>query len=353
MLSGKRIAFDVDFRNYRLASPGIDFYGVRKLMRTTARVLVFCLLALAGLVCGCVDDPHPRLRVGTFTWPGYEPFFLARSLGYYDEASIQLVEYPAAAEAILAYKHRAIDAATVTLDEFARLAADGHDACIVLMIDYSHGSDVILAREGIADLAALKGRRIGVEAQSLGGFVLSRALEIAGIEMSEVQVVAQRQDELEQAIQQGKLDAVVTYEPYSTRIAAAGARRIFDSSQIPGEIADVLITRRALAERPSAPMVHLAAGWFRALAYLDSQRSDAAARIAPRHRISPAEFLETLDGIRFVSLEENRKLLSGEDTALPRHLQTIAQYLTGAGAIAQPPPLENARSARLIQSLGP
>jgi NitT/TauT family transport system substrate-binding protein len=322
-------------------------------MRFRASALAVILAVFAALFSGCAGDPEPRLRVGTFQWPGYEPFFLARSLGYYDKSSIQLVEYPSAAEAILAYKHRAIDAVTVTLDEFVRLVADGHDACLVLIIDYSAGGDVIIARDGIEGLAGLKGRRIGVETQSLGGYVLWRALGIGGLAMSDVEIVTLRQDELEQGIQQGRLDAVVTYEPYGTRIRAAGGRNIFDSTQIPGEVADALITRGSMAERPPRPLTSLVDGWFRALAYLKAHPMDAAARVAPREQLTPEQFLETLKGLKFLERDENRRILSSNDDTLPDHLRSIAGYLVGAGAIDTPPEMESMRSNRVIESLGP
>ena len=59
----------------------------RRCPRPGAVVLIVLLACV-----GCTPDPEPILRVGTNVWPGYEPLYLARDLGYLDE-SIRLVEY--------------------------------------------------------------------------------------------------------------------------------------------------------------------------------------------------------------------------------------------------------------------
>ena len=86
---------------------------------------------------------------------------------------MQLLEFPTVAEALLAFKNRAIDGLTVTLDDVLRLAQAGHEPRIVLMLDYSDGADVIVTKQTIADIEALRGQRVGVETNSVGSPVPS------------------------------------------------------------------------------------------------------------------------------------------------------------------------------------
>jgi NitT/TauT family transport system substrate-binding protein len=53
---------------------------------------VFCMLLLPA-VPACFHEEKEPLRVGTLLWPGSEPLFLARDLGYIDDGSSRLVEY--------------------------------------------------------------------------------------------------------------------------------------------------------------------------------------------------------------------------------------------------------------------
>ena len=106
------------------------------------------------------------LAVGTNVWPGYEPLYLARNLGYYND-SIRLVEYSSATEVLRAIRNKLIDVATLTLDEVLLLRQSGVDVRSVLVTDISNGGDVIVARPGIETLADLKGRKVGVESTAL------------------------------------------------------------------------------------------------------------------------------------------------------------------------------------------
>ena len=57
----------------------------------------------------------------------------------------------------------------------------------------------------------------------------------------DIKIVFLGVSEHERAFKNGKVDAVVTFGSARTKLLAAGAKQLFDSSQIPGEIVDVLI----------------------------------------------------------------------------------------------------------------
>lgn len=319
-------------------------------MRRFSQLTRWLLLlgAAFGFVTGCERTPEPPLRIGTLVWPGYEPLFLARSLGYYDDRRVKLVEFSSPAEMLLAFENHAIEGVTSTLDDVLRLASAGQEPRIVLMLDYSHGADVILARPEIADLQALKGRKVGVEVNSLGSFFLTRALETAGLTSEDVQPVPARIADLESGFRQGDFDAVVTYEPYRTRLLAGGARQIFDSTGTPGEIADVLIVRRELAERPTAALRQLSEGWFRALDYLAEHPEDAARRVAPREGVKAAELLASLELIALIGRTENQWLLGGADSPLPQVLQRLADFMVKRELIVRRVDVQPLRSAGVV-----
>ncbi len=138
------------------------------------RVLLIALLAQVVIACG--EAPQTPMRIGTNVWPGYEPLYLARDLTYIDERFVRLVEYSSASQVIRAYRNGAIDAAALTLDEVLLLAQDELEPRVVLVMDVSHGGDVILGQAGLQDMRDLKGKRVGFEDTALGAYVLARAL---------------------------------------------------------------------------------------------------------------------------------------------------------------------------------
>ena len=279
------------------------------------------------MLAGCAPAPGPRLRIGTFTFPGYEPLFLARTLGKLDEKRVQLLEFPSAAEALLAFRNEAIDGLTTTLDDVLRLAQAGHEPCVVLMIDYSNGADVILAKRGIEGIAGLRGKRVGVETNALGTFMLARALETKGMKFDDVKPISLRADRIEGAFERGDVDAVVTYEPFSSRLVARGARTIFDSTALQGEIADALVFRRNVIEPQRENIALTLQGWFSALDYLREDPHDAAARMAPREGLTTAQFAEAIKLVHLYTREENRALLANDPVELNERLRKMAAFL--------------------------
>ncbi|EKD34367.1 MAG: hypothetical protein ACD_75C02370G0002 [uncultured bacterium] len=284
----------------------------------------FFFLSLAFLLLGCTGEEAKPLRIGTCVWPGYEPLFLGRSLGYFEKTAVQLVELNSASEVIRNFRNGAFEGAVLTLDEALLLADSGTDIGLVLVMDISHGGDVILGRPELTTIDAIRGKRVGIENTALGAYVLSRATEMAGIAMGELTVIPLEISEHEAAYLQEKVDAVVTFEPVKTRLVTAGARILFDSRQIPGEIVDVLVVRHDYLEKHSQEVRKLLDGWFRALDYLGKNPQDAAARMTGRMKISPAEILESYNGLRLPDRAENLSMLGGPHPSLTATAERLA-----------------------------
>ena len=123
-------------------------------MRLRARPALALALALAG----CMREPETALRIGTNVWIGSEPLYLARELGRLDAATVQLVEYPSASEVLRAFRNQAIDGMVISLDELFGLAADGFQPRIILVVDVSHGADVVVGRRGMRSMQRPQGQ---------------------------------------------------------------------------------------------------------------------------------------------------------------------------------------------------
>ncbi|TAG68578.1 MAG: nitrate ABC transporter [Oscillatoriales cyanobacterium] len=274
--------------------------------------VTLCTVILAS----CTKAEAP-LRVGANVWPGYETLYLARSLGYYDNTPIRLVDYPSGTEEVRAYRNGEIEV----------LAATNPDVKIVVVMDFSNGGDVILGKPEIPNLQGLKNRPVGVESTALGAFIITRALEQKGMSPKDIKIVSLGVSEHERAFKDGKVDAVVTFGYARTKLLAVGAKQLFDSSQIPGEIVDVLIVRDDVINKQPKALQALVDGRFRALDYLTKNPQDAAIRIAPRTGVTPEQFLESLKGLSSPSLQENQKLLGKTDPSLLNGVKRLSQVM--------------------------
>jgi NitT/TauT family transport system substrate-binding protein len=285
-------------------------------LRSSKALCLLVCVALALSLPGCMREPEPVLRIGTNVWIGSEPLYLARELGHLNPKAVQLVEYPSASEVLRAYRNEAIDGMVISLDELFGLAVDGLQPRIILVVDVSDGADVVVGRPGMRRMSDLKGKRVAVESGALGAFVLSRALALNGMRAGDVEVVHLESNEQPSAFEKGQVDGAVTFDPYRSQLLRAGATTLFDSTQIPGEIVDLIAVRATVLDKQPKAIEALLAGWFSAIDYLKREPADAARRMGVRQQTTGEQYLEALRGLHIPSREENLRMLGGAAPAL-------------------------------------
>ena len=296
--------------------------GVLKFWRLSVCLSVLVFGALLG---ACSPEPEAPLRIGTNIWPGYEPLYLARSLGHYDDSPIHLIELPSATEVMHALRSGLLEGAALTLDEVLSLLDEGLDLSVILVMDYSVGADVLLARPEIENLAQLRGKKIAVENTAVGAILLDGALEAAGLQSDEIEVVPCPLDQHSACFRTA--DAVVTFDPVRTQLLSEGAHQLFDSSEIPGRIVDVLVVNKRITQSHPQALSQLITGHFLARQYLKVNSQDAAQRMAPRLGIKLADVLSAFEGVHLSGIEENRRLLGSGSESLHSTAANLARLL--------------------------
>lgn len=207
--------------------------------------LACCLLA------ACSQPRVTRLRIGMNPWPGYAHLAVAVQAGLFAEHGIeaQLVEYTSLHDFSRGFADGQIDVLPSTLVEVLTLHAERRRLPeVVWLADHSTGGDVVVARAETP--GALRGRRIAYEVDSLGSYILARFLERHQLQTTEVEAVSMSQDQMAIAFAEGRIDAAITYPPFSTQMqAVAGARTVFDTREIPNEVIDTISIDRALLDQ--------------------------------------------------------------------------------------------------------
>lgn len=301
----------------------------------TARNRLFAgFLLLSGLLAGCAPVYQPPFMIGTNTWTGYETLYMARSLGYFNGMPLRLVELGSSTQSMDALRAGRLDAATLTLDEALTLADEQVPIRIVWVLDVSAGADALVAKPDIPTLAALRGRRIGVEQTAVGAYLLDAALRRAGLSAADVTLVPLPVDAHVGAFESGEIDAVVTFDPARQALLNAGGQVLFDSRMLPGEIVDVLVVRRDALDCCTQAIARLIAGQQRALDYLARQREDALARMAPRLGLSPPDVARSLEGLILPDAAYNRSLLDGPTPDLAETARHQARLMRQRGLLS-------------------
>ena len=295
-----------------------------------ARVTLAILLcgAAAAAIPGCAGTPPEPIRIGVNAWPPFELLYLAREKGFFrdERVAVDLIDFSSYNGILRSYHQGNLDAFLATLNE-ALIVENFQDLpAIVLVADYSYGADGLVARNGVTGPAGLRGRRIAFEESALGSYMLERALLAGGLTAADVVAINRLPEEGEQDFAKGAVDAVVTYEPALGRmLRLPGAKTVFSSRDIPGEIVDVLVLRRSvLDERPDEARRILRA-WFRAVDHFHAHPQESAALMAKRIHVGVDELLAGIRGARIPDLEENRRLLGSQGA--PGSLHEVADRL--------------------------
>lgn len=277
------------------------------LIRRPARAALFGALFMALSAC----QKAPPLRLCINPWPGYEVIFLAQSKGLYAAAGVDvdIVQLDSLNQCRRAFERGQVDGMASTLIEVlqARELSDRKPQ-IVYVHDYSNGGDVVMAKNGIADIKALRGARVGFEPGTLNLYVLSRALARDGMSLDFVQPVAMAQSEMAQALIDDKVDAVVTYPPFSIALHDQQlAQTIFSTKAIPGEVLDVMSFDAGVLLERKQDIAKLLTAYELGLVYHQQHADEANALMAAREGISVDDFAH--------AITDDLRLLYGADQA--------------------------------------
>lgn len=300
-----------------------------------ARVLL-AAAAILGLA-SCLSY-EPPLRIALIRWPPFEFLHLAQEKGYFAEEGVEvrLIEFVAVNDTQRAFEHDKIDGGTFSLfqvlqnrDQLTRKMQ------VPLVIDFSDGADLLMARPEITDVRSLRGHRVGVGLGPLDIFFLTRALELHGMTLEDVSLVYVRTADMADALREGRVDAVTAYPPNSTEIENAGiARTIFTSSRIPGEIVDVLALDEAVIRQRPDDVAGVIRAFYRAVRFAQEHPEEAWQIMSARERVTPEEFRSTLQtGITLVPLADQQKFL-GKNSSLPGVVARVSQVLKEKGLLS-------------------
>lgn len=315
--------------------------------------------AAGGLVLA-LRPSAPPLRIGINAWPGYEHIYLAKAAGFFEKegVEVEILEFNSLLDARRAFERGQIDGfGTTATDVALTLGQTSAEPRIVQVVDYSNGGDLVVADTAIKKLAELRGKRVGLETGSVSSYVLARALALGGILGPEITTISSDQTSLVEDLHSGKLDAIVTYPPFSLKaLATGGTSAIFTTKSIPKEVVDVIAFDEAvISKRPEDVRKVLRAYW-RARHAAQTQPHEYIPVMAKREGITDSEFVASLkEDIRLLDQADQasffgkdgqlRTILARTDSVL-RSQGLVRGKPSPAPAMMDPLALENATSPR-------
>jgi NitT/TauT family transport system substrate-binding protein len=252
------------------------------------------------------------LKIAYSDWPGWVAWEIAIQKGWFKEAGVDVefkwFDYVPSMEAFSAGK---VDAVCMTNGDALVTGATGGKSVSIIVNDYSDGNDMIVAKPGIASVAQLKGKTIGVEVGFVDHLLLLHALKSANMKESDVKLKNVKTDETPQALKSGDVDAVGAWQPSSGAALkeVPGSKPIFTSHDVPGLIYDMLaVNPKSLAEH-RADWLKITKVWDRVAKFVNDEKNvDEAAKImSARVGLTPDQYKAIMKGTHIMALEEGKK----------------------------------------------
>jgi NitT/TauT family transport system substrate-binding protein len=269
---------------------------MRLTMKAAIAALGMCFLLegcgpKSGSAPASATDPAAKeYAIGWTIYAGWMPWPYAQQAGIVKKwadkyhVKIKLVQINDYVESLNQYTAGKLDGVTSTnMDALTIPAAGGRDSTVVMVGDYSNGNDGVVLK-GSGRLADIKGRSVNLVQNSVSQYILSRALESAGLKPADVNVVNTSDADIVAAFGASTTKAVVTWNPQLLEIKKQpDAHEVFDSGKIPGEIEDALVVSTdALKANPDLGKA-LTGIWYETMAVMsrdDDQGKSARAAMA-------------------------------------------------------------------------
>jgi len=181
-------------------------------------------------------------------------------------------------ESINQYTAGAYDGCTMTnMDALSIPAAGGVDSTALIVGDYSNGNDGIVLKGGKDKLADIKGQKVNLVELSVSHYLLARALDSVKLAEKDLTVVNTSDADMVAAYGTPEVTAVVTWNPMLSEVVGQPkSKEVFNSSQIPGEIIDMMVVNtETLKDNPDFGKA-LVGAWFEIMGMME--KGDAASK---------------------------------------------------------------------------
>ncbi|MDO8901192.1 MAG: putative urea ABC transporter substrate-binding protein, partial [Phenylobacterium sp.] len=218
------------------------------------------------------------IYAGWMPWPYAEQAGIVKKWSDKYGVNIKLVQVNDYVESLNQFTAGTLDGVTSTnMDALTIPAAAGKDTTVVIVGDYSNGNDGIILKNG-RSLGDIKGRSVNLVENSVSHYLLARGLESAGLAMTDVSVVNTSDADMVAAFTAPQTTAVVPWNPQLAEIKKQpGAVEVFNSTQIPGEILDMMIvSTEVLAANPNLGKA-LAGIWYETMALMSADTPEGQA----------------------------------------------------------------------------
>ena len=258
----------------------------------TAAALSAATLAGSFTAPQALAEERDSFKIAWSIYVGWMPWGYGETEGIVDkwadkyDIEIDVVQINDYIESINLYTAGSYDGVTVTnMDALTIPAAGGVDSTALVMGDFSNGNDGVVLK-GTDKLEDIEGKSVHLVELSVSHYLLARALESVDMSERDVTVVNTSDADIVAAFSSSDVEAVVTWNPQLGELKKQDAANVvFDSSEIPGEIMDLLVVNtETLKDNPKLGKA-LTGAWYE---IMSSMRGDSETAVEARTAMAEA-----------------------------------------------------------------
>ena len=189
------------------------------------RMKIFMMLCVTAILIATNAYPQKMIKeiiLGSETSLLTAPVWIAENKGYFQEEglNVRIKEFDSGKASFVAMLNtKDIHISTVAQTPIMFHSLSRNDFVIIAAMVTSENDVKVLAREdkGIKSPLDLLGKKVGITKGSTGEFFLELFLIYKGIVFSEVEAIDLKPPELPQALVDGRVDAICTWEPHISK----------------------------------------------------------------------------------------------------------------------------------------
>ncbi len=275
--------------------------------------VLFGTSATIGAAGGRESAPAPdgkdlprQVVIGFQAIPNGE--IVAKNLGWVDESMlvpVQWVQFNSGTELNAAVAAGSVDIGLGGSSTTVAAIAQGVPAEIIWLQNVIGDNEALVVREGspIHSVEDLAGRRVAAPFGATTHYHLMVALELAGVDPSDLTIMDMTTQDMRAAWQRGDIDAGFVWEPTLAAMLDMDGRVLVTSGEIAERgylTGDITIVRRGFADRYPHLVERYLHAQIRAVDLIREDPTEAAAAIAREFDLAEAEARRQMDSLVFV-----------------------------------------------------
>ncbi len=282
-------------------------------------IVIILVLGIGGYLFLQKSNPFttalPKVKIAMVTFPGYAPLYVAKEKGFFEGVDVELVRIESIGDIRAAMRSGNVNMYAATYDIYQSVKDVAPSGIGFLVVDESHGADGFATDAHVTSIKDLRGKKVGAEPGFPPYLVLQYLLDKEGMTLKDLDFQDMPTTDAGSAFAAGKLAAAGIWEPtLSASVKARPGAKVFASSaNIPGLIQDLLFADEKLARENPEALERVAAGYFKALDYINTNEEDAYQIMAKAFSVSVGEMRDFKTGVSWINKETNKKLFDSSN----------------------------------------